>query len=102
MTSALNKVPFVNAAAGWHDYIFNASPVLNDWFTVINVPAMIPAAMLAIPASLSDPSLSWLFINGTPYSLNSSPKPALPLGIISVPSTTPQSAFKVNVQGRMP
>lgn len=102
MTSALNKVPFVNAAAGWHDYIFNASLVLNDWFTVVNVPAMIPAAMLAIPASLNDPSVSWLFINGLPHTLDTPPKPPLPLGVISVPSTTPQSAFNVNAQGRMP
>ncbi|KXS32931.1 MAG: hypothetical protein AWT59_0940 [Candidatus Gallionella acididurans] len=100
ISKVLNQVPFINATAGLHDYIFNANLLTQSTFN--NIWTMGATALLTIPASLNDPSLSWLFINGMPYRLNSSPKPPLPLGIISVPSTTPQSAFNVNVQGRMP
>lgn len=98
ISRTLNYVPFVNAAGGWHDYIFNANPGLNDWFTVLNVPAMIPAAMLAIPASLNDPSVSWLFVNGRPYSLDTPPPPP----IISSPSPRVQPVLSVNTQGARP
>ena len=98
ISRTLNYVPFVNAAGGWHDYIFNANPGLNDWFTVLNVPAMIPAAMLAIPASLNDPSVSWLFVNGRPYSLDTPPPPPT----ISSPSPRVQPVLSVNTQGARP
>ncbi len=102
ISKALNQVPFVNAAGGWHDYIFNSSPILNDWFTVVNVPAMIPAAMLAMPASLNDPSVSWFFINGLPYTLNTPPKPPVIPSIISLPNTALRPVLSVNNQGRKP
>ena len=58
VSRALNQVPFVNATAGLHDYIFNANSDLN--FTLWNVPTMLPAAAVAIPASLHNPSIYWL------------------------------------------
>ena len=58
VSRALNQVPFVNATAGLHDYIFNANQDLN--FTLWNVPTMLPAAALAIPAALNNPNISWL------------------------------------------
>lgn len=98
ISRTLNYVPFVNAAGGWHDYIFNANPGLNDWFSVINVPAMIPAAMMAIPASLNDPSVSWLFINGLPHTLDTPPPPPT----VSSPSPRVQPVLSVNAQGARP
>ena len=102
ISKVLNQVPFFNAAAGWHDYIFNASPLLNEWFTVVNVPAMIPAAILAIPASLNDPSVSWFFTNGLPHTLDTSPKPPVIPSIISLPNMVSQPVLSVNTQKGRP
>jgi len=57
VSRALNEVPFINATAGLHDYIFNANKDLN--FTIWNVPTMVPAAALSIPAGLNNPNISW-------------------------------------------
>jgi hypothetical protein len=53
----LNLVPFVNATAGAHDYLFNANPGLS--FDYFNVPTMLPAAVFGIAASLNDPAVAW-------------------------------------------
>jgi hypothetical protein len=58
LSRTLNQVPFINATAGVHDYIFNANTELN--FTLWNVPTMLPAAALSIPAALSNPNFSWI------------------------------------------
>ena len=58
LSRALNQVPFINATAGLHDYIFNANTDLN--FTLWNVPSMAPAAALSIPAALNNPNISWI------------------------------------------
>jgi large exoprotein involved in heme utilization and adhesion len=58
VSRALNHVPFVNATAGLHDYIFNANRELS--FTLWNAPTMLPAAAVAIPAALNNPNILWL------------------------------------------
>lgn len=58
LSRTLNQIPFVNATAGLHDYIFNANPDLS--FTLWNLPTMLPAAILAIPAALNNPNIYWL------------------------------------------
>ncbi len=73
VSRALNQVPFVNATAGLHDYIFNANPGLN--FTLWNVPTMLPAAAVAIPASLNNPSIYWLTQIKQPRAEEDSPRP---------------------------
>jgi hypothetical protein len=84
VSRALNQVPFVNATAGIHDYIFNANPDLN--FTLWNVPTMLPAAALAIPASLNNPNIFWL----TQIKLPSTDiKPSAPPSIIRIDNPLP-------------
>jgi hypothetical protein len=58
VSRALNQVPFINATAGLHDYIFNANEGLN--FTLWNIPTMLPAAALSIPAALNNSNISWM------------------------------------------
>ncbi len=55
-SKALNEIPFINAIAGFHDYIFNAKWL--DMNTATNVGTMLPAAGLAIPASMNTPVLN--------------------------------------------
>jgi len=57
----LNNVPFVNATAGFHDYIFNAG-----WSQdlISNIATMLPAAFISIPASLNGTTL--LLLTQTP------------------------------------
>ncbi|NMM07118.1 filamentous hemagglutinin N-terminal domain-containing protein [Polaromonas sp.] len=88
ISQTLNRVPFINATAGFHDWLFNANPKFNDWFSVLNVPTMIPAALLSIPAALNNPNLSWVLVNGAPYNLNYPNRPP----------TTP-SAFRISETG---
>ena len=57
LSMALNLVPFVNATAGAHDYLFNAYRELP--FDYLNVPTMLPAAAFGIAASLNDPAVGW-------------------------------------------
>ena len=66
LSKTLNNVPFINATAGIHDYIFNASPTLNDNFSLLNIPAMVPAAAWAVPASLGNPNLNWIGTTNLP------------------------------------
>lgn len=73
VSRVLNQVPFVNATAGLHDYIFNANPGLN--FTLWNVPTMLPAAAVAIPASLNNPSIYWLTQIKQPSAVTKLPVP---------------------------
>lgn len=54
---ALNLIPFINATAGFHDYIFNARLLEQSWLT--NLGTMLPAAGLAIPAALDDRTINW-------------------------------------------
>lgn len=54
----LNQIPFINATAGLHDYFFSSNPDLN--FTAWNVPTMLPAAAISIPAALNNPNISWI------------------------------------------
>jgi hypothetical protein len=84
VSRALNQVPFVNATAGIHDYIFNANPDLN--FTLWNVPTMLPAAALAIPASLNNPNIFWLTQIKQP---STDIKPSAPLSIIRIDNPLP-------------
>lgn len=58
ISRALNLVPFINATAGLHDYIFNANPDLN--LNIWNVPTMLPAAPLSTLASLNNQNISWV------------------------------------------
>lgn len=57
LSLALNLLPFVNATAGAHDYLFNAYRELP--FDYLNVPSMLPAAAFSIAASLNDPAVVW-------------------------------------------
>lgn len=58
ISRVLNQVPFINATAGLHDYIFNSNPDLN--FALWNVPSMVPSAALSIPAALNNPNYFWI------------------------------------------
>ena len=58
LSDALNRIPFVNAVAGVHDWFFNASPILNSIFPIANVPLMGVAAAVAIPAAFGNNNLS--------------------------------------------
>ena len=60
MSDALNRIPFVNAVAGVHDWFFNASPILNSIFPIANVPLMGVAAAGAIPAAFGNNNLSYV------------------------------------------
>jgi hypothetical protein len=71
LSRTLNQIPFINATAGLHDYIFNSNPDLN--FSLWNVPSMVPAAALSIPAALSNPNFSWITQVKRPNSLNPLP-----------------------------
>ena len=48
LSNVLNRVPFINATAGIHDYIFNSKLVQFGDFT--NPAMMLPAAIAAIPS----------------------------------------------------
>jgi hypothetical protein len=71
ISRVLNQVPFINATAGLHDYIFNSNPELN--FTLWNVPSMVPAAALSIPAALNNPTFSWIAQVKQPKSIKQEP-----------------------------
>ena len=60
LSNGLNYIPFVNATAGLHDWFFNASPLLNSIFPLMNVPLMGVAAAFSIPASFGNSNLSYL------------------------------------------
>ena len=75
VSRALNEVPFINATAGLHDYIFNANKDLN--FNLWNVPTMVPAAALSIPAGLNNPNISWVTQIKQPESIKPPTIPSL-------------------------
>lgn len=58
LSDALNQIPFINATAGVHDYIFNSGLVKFGDFT--NPLMMPPAALLSIPAALGNNNMSWI------------------------------------------
>ena len=58
ISQTLNVVPFINATAGVHDYIFNSK--LLDQTTFNNIATMVPSATVAIPAALGNPNLNWI------------------------------------------
>ncbi len=81
MSRFLNQIPFINATGGLHDYIFNRDPGLN--FGVWNVPMMVPAAVLSIPAALGHPTTAWITQIEPPRPRGSAPGPA-PAGVRSL------------------
>lgn len=95
LSRAINEIPFVNATAGLHDYIFNANPELN--FTLWNVPTMLPAAVVSIPAALNNPNIYWLTQIKLP---TAEPKPPVPPSVIRIAnpllpvSVTPKESKK--------
>jgi hypothetical protein len=90
LSRTLNQVPFINATAGLHDYMFNSNPELN--FTLWNVPSMVPAAALSIPAALNNPSFSWITQIKRPLST----KPESEQSVIRVDSNLLPSIGKKN------
>ena len=88
VSRALNQVPFINATAGLHDYFFNSNQDLN--FSLWNVPTMLPAAALAIPAALNNPNISWLTQVKQPDGITSAP----PWSTTTLPSV--QSIIRIN------
>ncbi|MEO9040355.1 MAG: DUF637 domain-containing protein, partial [Gallionella sp.] len=58
ISNALNDVPFINATAGLHDWIFNSK--LLPFNGVTNIGTMLPALSVALPAALNDPTISWM------------------------------------------
>lgn len=84
----MNQVPFINATAGLHDYFFNSNQDLN--FSLWNVPTMLPAAALAIPAALNNPNISWLTQVKQPDGITSAPQ----WSITTLPSV--QSIIRIN------
>jgi hypothetical protein len=84
LSKTLNRIPFLNASAGLHDYIFNANPELN--FTLWNVPTMLPAAVVSIPAALNNPNIYWL----TQMKLSTvESKPPAPQSVIRIANPRP-------------
>jgi hypothetical protein len=71
LSRALNQLPFINATAGLHDYMFNANPSLESNFNFWNVPTMVPAAALSIPAALNNANISWITQVKRPDSIRS-------------------------------
>jgi hypothetical protein len=65
VSKTLNHIPFVNAVAGAHDYFYNSGLLSEGNFTITNVPAMVPAALWAVPASLGNPNLNWIGTTNT-------------------------------------
>ncbi len=77
-SKALNTVPFINATAGFHDWLFNGeTPVLRhtDWNNIWTMPA---SALIAIPATMNDPSLSWLVNSSQTYKIEPPPPSEIP------------------------
>ncbi len=58
LSNILNHVPFINATAGVHDFIFNAKWLPFDAWT--NPLMMSPAALFAIPAALGNNNINWI------------------------------------------
>lgn len=58
LSRALNLVPTINATAGLHDYIFNAN--LLEQTTFNNIWTMPASAVVAVPAALNNPNISWM------------------------------------------
>ncbi len=58
LSRALNQVPTINATAGLHGYIFNAN--LLEHSSINNVWTMPAAAVIATPAALNNPNISWI------------------------------------------
>ena len=85
ISQSLNRVPFINATTGLHDWLFNANPALDNLFPVLNWPTMIPAALISIPAAINDSSLSWTFVNGSPYTLNTAQRMPITPSIVRLP-----------------
>jgi hypothetical protein len=83
VSRALNQIPFVNATAGLHDYIFSANRDLN--FTLWNVPSMLPAAAVSMPAALNNPNIYWL----TQVKPTTQATPPLPPSVIRITNPTP-------------
>jgi Possible hemagglutinin (DUF637) len=90
VSRALNEVPFINATAGLHDYIFNANQDLS--FKLWNVPSMAPAAALSIPAALNNPNISWITQVKQPESVK---QPMVPSVIRIDTNTTTQNAVSI-------
>jgi len=87
VSRTLNQIPFVNATAGLHDYIFNANRELN--FTLWNVPTMLPTAIVSIPGALNNPNIYWLTQVKQPTTGTS---PLLPSSVIRIANPTPQTS----------
>ncbi len=60
LSDTLNHVPFINATAGVHDFIFNAKWLPFDAWT--NPLMMPPAALFAIPAALGNNNINWITV----------------------------------------
>ena len=58
LSRALNQVPTINATAGLHDYIFNANLLEQTMFN--NIWTMPASALVAMPAALNNPNISWV------------------------------------------
>ena len=58
VSKTLNYIPFVNAVAGAHDYIFNSGALPFNFVT--NVGTMVPSAIIAVPAALGNANLNWI------------------------------------------
>jgi filamentous hemagglutinin len=92
LSRGLNQIPFVNATAGLHDYIFNANRELN--FTLWNVPTMLPAALVSLPAALNNSSFSWIAQVKQPK--NEATPPA-PISVIRIDK--PLLGFSIKTEG---
>ena len=51
-------MPTINATAGLHDYIFNANLLEQTMFN--NIWTMPASAVVAVPAALNNPNISWV------------------------------------------
>jgi hypothetical protein len=58
LSRTLNLVPTVNATAGLHDLIFNANWLDHTAFN--NLWTMPASALVAVPAALNNPNISWI------------------------------------------
>lgn len=95
---ALNQVPFINATAGLHDYVFNTDLLQQTSFN--NIWTMPASALVAIPAALNNPNISWLTQIQKPSSVTwaAQTKPATVESVVRIKSnTTTQNVSLIEV-----
>lgn len=80
LSRGLNLVPTINATAGLHDLVFNANWLDQTAFN--NLWTMPVSALVAVPAALNNPNISWI----TQVNQPSTPTWVMPVQPVTVES----------------